>query len=272
MYRANTSDDGITRFVASDSRVDRFGDIVRQVWDLASFKANPIVPQNHDYSAPIVGKVVDISVKNGRLMCAIKWDDAADNPDGQRVARQMAQGFMNAVSVGFEPGSAVQRSKLKSDDPWYGRSGIVFGSDAKPNKLLEVSAVSIPANEGALAQRINRHVLSVEEEDGKIVVTYAADETEPEPEEDTEADTDTEDTGPEGGEENIWDDDTDDEDKGAQFWGMENQNNAGDPEIVRAMLSIIRTNDFVRSEIGALAAEWVDDSTTTQPAADWWGE
>ena len=261
LYRAKTDDEGITRFVASDSRIDRYGDIVRQSWDLSNFQNNPIVPQNHDYTAPIVGKVIDIAVENGRLMCSIKWDDNPDNPDGQRVARQMRVGFLNAVSVGFEPGAAVQRSTLDPDNPWYGKAGLIFGNESAPNRLLEVSAVSLPANEGALAQRINRHVLSVDEADGKLVVTYAADDA---PDDDAAA---------EEPEVNIWDDDDEEEeDRGAELWSADARTASADPAVVRAMLEILRTNDFVRSEIGALAAEWIDDSTTTKPAGDWWGD
>ena len=77
------------------------------------------------------------------------------------------------VSVGFQPGDSVPRNRLPKDHPAFGEKGALMSSP----RLLEISAVPIPANAEALAIRgleaVTKHVINVEELDDTYVVTYA---------------------------------------------------------------------------------------------------
>ena len=151
--RAAGTENGITTVIASTDDVDRYSDVVAQHWDLRSFSTNPVIVWAHDYTLPPVGKAVDGEIKDGQLMARIQWDQSDDNPAGQRTGRQFAEGFLSAVSVGFAPGASVQRTRLDEENPFHGKSGMVYGTPESPNTLLEISAVPLPANPQALAQR-----------------------------------------------------------------------------------------------------------------------
>ena len=142
-------DTGHTIVTASTPDVDRYGDIVEAPWRLEHFRANPVIPWGHDYSVPPVGRAVDVEIRDGQLEATIEWDSGDHNPLGTLVAAQFAKGMLSTVSVGFYPGESVQRASLQKDDPRHGQRGMVH----RDNELLEISAVTIPANPKALAQR-----------------------------------------------------------------------------------------------------------------------
>ena len=166
---------GRTVVTASSPTPDRYQDVVKADWNLDHFKANPVVLWGHDYTRPPVGRVVDIELSGGDLVASIEWDDSESNPLGRTVASQFKRGFLNAVSVGFTPGAAVERASLDKDDPAYGAKGMAYTG----NELMEISAVPIPAHRGALAMRaagvpgVGKHILAVEETDDAWVISYA---------------------------------------------------------------------------------------------------
>ena len=115
---------------------DRHGDIVRQDWDLKSFKKNPVVINSHQYfdATEVIGKVEDIKVNEDKqLEGKIKFA-AEENPKAKIIFDLYAGGFLNAFSVGFIP--------KQFDD-----KGTILKSE-----LLELSTVSVPANAFALAK------------------------------------------------------------------------------------------------------------------------
>ena len=150
--KASTSG-STTKVVASTGNPDRYADIV--VWDkqaeLDSYMANPVVQFGHNYDTPPIGKTValDIDQRTGDLIAEIRWDDSPDNPLAQTVARQFREGYMSAVSVGFQPGESVPRNRLPKDHAAYGERGSLMTAP----RLLEISAVPVPANAEALAIR-----------------------------------------------------------------------------------------------------------------------
>lgn len=151
-------EENVFTFTASTDSVDRAGDIVVQSWDLASFNANPIILENHDYSGPVVGRALSAEVvtqDNGRKALSIRLqiDAGEDNPAGRRLARQIREGFVSAGSVGFMPGGVTSRASLGSEHPQAGARGFVLGSDSEPNALLEFSIVTVPMNGEALHAR-----------------------------------------------------------------------------------------------------------------------
>ena len=204
-------------FVASTETPDRYGDVISQRgWQLESYKKNPIVLLNHDSGALPIGKGI-VNLKNGQLLIDVEFD--MDDPLAANVARKAKNGFINAVSVGFQPLESVLRRELDPKNPMYGTKGQYF----KRSELLEVSIVTIPANSEATMLgkmknqdetylkgfiqdvvneelqtqvTINKHILNVEETEDSIIVTYAKpkmEEKEEEIEEDMlEEDEDTE--------------------------------------------------------------------------------
>tara|TARA_Y100000401_G_scaffold114872_1_gene117549 strand:+ start:72 stop:1022 length:951 start_codon:yes stop_codon:yes gene_type:complete len=201
-----------TKVIASTGNPDRYADIV--VWDknadLENYKNNPVVQFGHNYDIPPIGKTVDLQInpRNGDLIAEIRWDDSPDNPLAQTVKRQFEQGYMSAVSVGFQPGESTPRNRLPKDHPAYGEKGALMTSP----KLLEISAVPVPANAEALALRgisgvVAKHILKVEETEDSFVVHYAK----PEMAEAEEEDEMPDDEMPED-EEQAFGDDEDEED------------------------------------------------------------
>jgi len=139
----------VARFVASTASVDRMGDIVDQSWQLENYLRNPVILQNHDYHAPVVGMATRAVVEEGALVIDVLFDTSEHNADGRRIASQVADGFVRAVSVGFRPGRVTARAALPEGDPRKGERGYVLAE----NELLELSIVSVPANADALAAK-----------------------------------------------------------------------------------------------------------------------
>lgn len=217
LYRAistkTRSAKGTTTVVASTPNPDRYQDVVASDWKLEAYMENPVVQFGHRYDIPPVGRTEKLTVdeSTGNLMATIRWDDSSTNPLGQTVANQFRSGFMSAVSVGFQPTESTPRSKLDSEHPAYGEQGMYFTG----NRLLEISAVPVPANGEALALRSMgmgqaKSIINVEETEDTYVVTYAKypPGEEEEPEEEAFGDEDEED---EEEEEGVGDKDEDEE-------------------------------------------------------------
>ena len=201
--KAEASDDGTITAVASTPDPDRMDDVVAPSWKLDDFRRSPVIMHAHDYEGPVVGKAVEIDLVGDTLMMRVKFDEHESNPLGQRLANQYREGFMSAFSVGFAPGKVTPRSQLPKDHPAYSEKSA--GSYMTENSLLEVSAVSIPANPHALAVRAKRwglepeavkmplppasmapkakHIINVEETEDTYTITYAKAAQEAPPEE-----------------------------------------------------------------------------------------
>ncbi len=188
-------------FVASTDTVDRYGDVINQDgWNIAAYERNPVVLLNHNANSLPIGKGA-VAVKNGQLMIDVEFDK--DDELAQRVERKARNGFLNAVSVGFNPIESVERARLPKDHPAYTERG---GNYFNKSELLEVSIVTIPANSEAttlsakniaqidrlsvrdlIAQEL-RHILEVEQmEDGKYRIVFAGEMQEEEEEMQEEA-------------------------------------------------------------------------------------
>lgn len=141
-------------FWASDERVDRDGDIIRQNWELAEFLKNPIILFGHQwFSAPIgvsliteVRDRIDDDFQGRALFMLPMFATAEQSEEADRVFRLVKAGFLKTGSVGFFPieiliiDDADERASLG-----LGRWGVVFNR----SKLIEFSMVSVPANPGA---------------------------------------------------------------------------------------------------------------------------
>jgi HK97 family phage prohead protease len=136
-------DEGAKSFVATASTEDedRDKDIIRQNgWNLKNFKKNPMIPWSHDYWGIPVAKSlrtwIDKAAK--KLMFKPKFDDGDEA--SMKIFNKYKNGFLTSFSVGFIGTKTEFRDE---DDRWWG--GIEF----LEQELLEISAVTIPANPNA---------------------------------------------------------------------------------------------------------------------------
>lgn len=114
---------------------DRHGDIVVQNWDLKNFKKNPVILNSHNYgdAMEVIGKATNVKIVDGKLEGKIQFA-VGENPKAKIIFDLYKGGFLNAFSVGFIPRE------------WSDANEIL------KSELLEVSAVSVPANAMALAK------------------------------------------------------------------------------------------------------------------------
>ena len=126
--------------IFSSQKEDRHGDVVMQDgWELKNFKTNPVIlnSHNHDDATEVIGKVEKgtLKIENGKLFGKIKFA-VDENPKAKIIFDLYAGGYLNAFSVGF-----IANEYDPKD----------FSKILKA-ELLEVSAVSVPANAYALAK------------------------------------------------------------------------------------------------------------------------
>lgn len=139
---------GQLRHVISDETVDRHGDIVRvRGWDTKNYMNNPVILWAHDSGQPPVGRSVRISKnhKDKRLVSVGEYPSADLYEFGNTVFRLSANGFLNAVSVGFMP---KEYDYIDEKNP-------LDGYDITKQELWEYSIVPIPANPNALQLAAN---------------------------------------------------------------------------------------------------------------------
>lgn len=137
--RAATSDGEMgtpIRFIASTENVGRDGLILEaRGWQLDEFKANPTVLWSHDYRGerPPIGRAENVWVDGDRLMADIVFDSEHDE-FARSVEGKYRRGVLSSVSVGWDTVESDGRRSLK-------------------HTLLDISAVNIPGDPGALMER-----------------------------------------------------------------------------------------------------------------------
>lgn len=125
--------------IFSTADEDRHGDIVEQNWDLKNFKANPVILNSHNYqdATEVVGKAIEISVIKKETIKSLEGSiqfAVNENPKAKIIFDLYAGGFLSAFSVGFMPKEFDDKGRILKSE------------------LLEISAVSVPANAMALAK------------------------------------------------------------------------------------------------------------------------
>lgn len=111
-------------------------------WDLENYKKNPVVLWGHDGSQPPIGRTLEIKEDEKGLLAVAEFD--TESQRGAEVFGLFERGFLHAFSVGFQP-----KKWMSEQIPDRNAKGLVW-VDAE---LLEFSAVSIPANPGAVIGR-----------------------------------------------------------------------------------------------------------------------
>jgi len=139
---------------ASDERVDRHGDIVKQNWSFEDFEKNNIMLYSHSWDLPPIGAVLDWSVSSrndkdysGKALYLLtlfatkeQWDWA------DTIFRLVSGGFLKSGSVGFYPGTIIDvKDEEEREQLGLGRWGYILDN----NSLIEWSPTSVPANTGA---------------------------------------------------------------------------------------------------------------------------
>lgn len=127
--------------VASDEGEDRDRDIIRvEGWNLKNYVKSPRGLWMHDYREHPHFKTLQIKrEKNNKQLIFQPQFDTHER--ALLTFNQFANGFLDDFSVGFIPGEYAYRDE---DDKWSG------GRDfTKGHELLEISAVTVPANPNA---------------------------------------------------------------------------------------------------------------------------
>ena len=137
-------------FRSSDATLDRYREVISvSGWKLDSYRKNPVVQNAHSYwsQADTIGRSLITEVRGDHLFQRIQFA-VDENPMAKLAYGLYKGGFLNAVSVGFIP--------LRWEDfpPASSSSSSSSSSSIRrkylEQELLEVSAVSIPANPNAL--------------------------------------------------------------------------------------------------------------------------
>jgi len=145
------------RFVCSTNAIDRFGEIVEPAAfrkALDRFEANPVLLAGHVHVAPdgsptSIGHWLNLKINQHRLEGIAQFMDGDDL--AERYWQRYRQGVQRAVSVGFIVHA------------WEFRDVQIGGEKQRVRvfteiELIEISAVSVPANHEAVAKDDQMHV------------------------------------------------------------------------------------------------------------------
>lgn len=111
---------------------------------LERYRQNPVILWAHRYDSPPIGKSEQVWVDGDKLRSAVVFD--RDDPLARSVERKYRAGFLNAVSIGWgyvnADGTALDTWRMSNEE-----------LTAAFYDLREISAVPVPADPGALADR-----------------------------------------------------------------------------------------------------------------------
>ena len=136
------ADEGEVEVVGSTGVIDRMGDTIDQSgWQLKNFKLNPVILWGHNMreERPPIGKALKVWIqdkgkKTAKLMFKVKFD--LKDSFAVEIFRKIQDGFINTVSVGFNP---MEWEDKEPDSFWSPRH-------YTKHELLELSWVPVPAN------------------------------------------------------------------------------------------------------------------------------
>ncbi len=146
-------DEPVMDFIGSDGSVDRYNEVIDpDGWQLENFRANPVIPDCHDYSSigKILGRAQSVSVANGKLINRVEF--CVDNPMGNLAWKMAKGGFIKSQSVGFIPLEWTNGAGKTEPERTYSKC-----------ELLEISLVVVPANPAATVGNQIKSVLNASE-------------------------------------------------------------------------------------------------------------
>jgi phage head maturation protease len=148
---------GIIPFVLTSKTVDRDSEVILpDGGDVEEFKSNPVFLWAHDMWSPAIGKVLTDTIKTTKQKMTADVQFDMNDPFAELVFNKYKDGFLSAGSIRFRPTSIGTEPVLP------GQKGVTI----EKWKLLEFSAVPVPANPQALAQ-IQKSLEDVEDERAK---------------------------------------------------------------------------------------------------------
>ena len=143
LVKANT-----LRFVGSSPSPDRHGDVVNaKGWNLDNFKKNPVFLWQHNQNEAPIGNSINEFVDEEKGLVMDIFFHGLTEKSAEALMLYNA-GVMKGVSVGFRPLELKEMDDEERKD--LGMSP--FGTYYESQELLELSAVSIPANPDALLE------------------------------------------------------------------------------------------------------------------------
>ena len=133
-------------FVVSSESEDRYGDtMVLAGMDADNFMKNAVMPWGHDYHGLPVAVFEKLWVEGTKLIGRAKFAGLEQMHDkAETVFRLYRDGFLKAVSIGFKP---TERTENETG-----------GYKFLKWELLEISAVTIPANPEALMKAAKKGI------------------------------------------------------------------------------------------------------------------
>ena len=157
-------DDRVLRFIVTDESQDSDEDILLfEGWNLSRFVKNPVGLYMHQYDKPAMAKAVNIIKDeiNKVVMIDFKFPSFDEMSSDKNFVSEWAKltdtvfnlyknGYMNAVSVGFDSSDFIKNPNSQ------------FGRIYKNKSMLEVSFVSVPANENALLTAKSKGIIDDE--------------------------------------------------------------------------------------------------------------
>lgn len=167
--RVDEQDPNIVHSTVSTDEIDRYGEIVQPgafKEALSSFLLNPVVLPAHQHrlengEPPVIGNVLINSIVISEHL--VDMDILFDDDDlGQKYARKYQKKMMRAFSIGFR-GLEGEYREEEGKRVWIWTK----------LELLEVSAVAVPANRGALARALGYYEQGDPAETVRTVVNEA---------------------------------------------------------------------------------------------------
>ena len=121
--------------IASSETRDRMGDSLKASgWQLENFKKNPVLQFAHNYNVPPIGIAKNIRIEGNELIFEPVFHELTQIAREVKTMFESDPPIMRAFSVGFIP---LEREKKNSNN-------------ITKQELLEISAVPVPAHQGAL--------------------------------------------------------------------------------------------------------------------------
>lgn len=157
------------RFRISTETVDRDGDIlISKGCDFTNYDKNPVFLSFHDYHEYPLGKVVKYWSEEKAVYADVYFPTVEELCTDKETASEKAKivdftyhcyknGMLNAVSVGFASNDWEENKAT---------GGVIF----KKWELLEFSAVTVPANQDAIATARKSFNLDIEPEEKYLTV------------------------------------------------------------------------------------------------------
>lgn len=147
------------RFIILDSSINRYGYRVKaKNMSVENFLKNPVMFYRHDRWSGVIGKWTDLKFEDGRWTALPEFDEKDEM--GGKIARQVAEGFLNAVSVGID---------VDYDSMEYEINPLIPGQQVPvvtKFDLLEISIADIPALANATRLACMKKNVTLSQSDG----------------------------------------------------------------------------------------------------------